>query len=91
MKSFRQRMQDGLRLPAMKCVGCGTKLDGATHPDDENAIPSPGDYSICLYCGALSVFDDTLKLRPPSIAELMAIAGTNVLLDLQRRRKRGKL
>jgi hypothetical protein len=91
MKSFRERMKDAPYLPAVKCPGCGKKLDAATHADDPGLKPSPGDYSICLYCGALHVFDETLRLRPPSIKELLKIAGNTEILDLQRRRKRGRL
>lgn len=45
------------------CPVCGKKLDAATHVEKEEAVPGPGDISICLYCATVSVFDDNLKLK----------------------------
>lgn len=45
------------------CPVCGKKLDAATSVEKEEAVPDPGDLSICLYCATVSVFDDNLKLK----------------------------
>ncbi len=48
------------RTIASTCVKCGEKLDIAT--SIENAPPSPGDTSICIYCGNLMEFDEDMQL-----------------------------
>ena len=58
------------KLPQSQCCACGTTLDGAAG----RAAPKPGDFSICIYCGALSVFDEDLKLREPTQEEAIAFA-----------------
>lgn len=41
------------------CPKCGKVLDAATSIE-EGAIPSPGDITICMYCGELLRFDENL-------------------------------
>jgi hypothetical protein len=31
--------------------------------------PSPGDFSLCILCGSLNIFDEELKLRQPTVEE----------------------
>lgn len=45
------------------CPVCGKNLDAATSIEKEEAVPGPGDLSICLYCATVSRFDDNLKLE----------------------------
>jgi hypothetical protein len=40
---------------------------------DEAKRPSPGDYSICLSCASVLVFDDALRPTAPTVGELMKI------------------
>ena len=53
--------------PASACLNCGAEHDRASGND--GASPAPGDWSICVECGGLSVFADDLTLRPPSAEE----------------------
>jgi hypothetical protein len=47
------------------CFGCSNTLDMSTHGQDP-PTRKPGDFAICLHCGALLVFgDDARSLRPP--------------------------
>ena len=64
---------DGREVPA-ECPNCGTVHDMASAVDD-NVWPKPGDASICIMCGHLSVFDEHLKLRHMTDDEVDKYAG----------------
>ena len=51
------------RLTERECLGCGGLIDAAAAPMDDNAIPSPGDVTICIHCGYLMAFADDLSYR----------------------------
>lgn len=58
---------------AIPCPECGTLNDGFSDPTDEDNAPSDGDMSICLYCGAWTVFivdDGVLSQRKCTDAEV---------------------
>jgi hypothetical protein len=38
------------------CPRCAKQLDDASAADGSDDMPGPGDVSLCLYCGHLSVF-----------------------------------
>jgi hypothetical protein len=66
------------------CLSCGYVSDGASTPDGREARgPKPGDFTVCLMCGHLAVYDRYLKFRQPNDEEMLAIAGDKRLLDLQ--------
>jgi hypothetical protein len=46
-----------------KCPKCGKGADGATGFNDEEfpKEPQPGDFSVCLFCGALLRYDEKLR------------------------------
>jgi len=44
------------------CIDCKKIIDGASCVNEESK-PSPGDITICLYCGAVMAFNDDLLLR----------------------------
>jgi hypothetical protein len=46
------------------CWHCDRMLDAATELADEGATAHPGAISLCLYCGAIAVFADDLRLEP---------------------------
>lgn len=59
------------RTPAALCWHCDRMLDGATgFGPTENERPGPGAVALCLYCGAVALFDADLELRPPTEGEL---------------------
>lgn len=71
------RPVDSYRVPGVVCLECGHKIDGAA-PTSSRAIrgehaPDAGNASLCVYCGALGVFErhalGYLFLRPPTVAE----------------------
>jgi len=69
-------------VPDSECLHCSKIINGAIQVNGDQ-MPSPGDYSICVYCGHLMVFGDNLILRNPLPIELNAIAGERVLLKAQ--------
>lgn len=73
-------------LPEVRCSACGNKLNAATHVGPDDPRPTPGDASLCLYCGHLSVFADDLTLRPLTDAEMYEAAGDPRILKVQRLR-----
>ncbi|NUX58714.1 hypothetical protein [Paraburkholderia youngii] len=58
---------DQSRAPfKMNCRKCGKLLDGNTSME-KGTRPRHGDVSLCIYCGALSIFDmNKQRLRPPT-------------------------
>ena len=50
------------------CPNCGKKLDTATGVGHDRT-PKPRDFSVCLYCKALLVFNEDLSIRPATKAE----------------------
>jgi hypothetical protein len=45
------------------CPSCKTVLSDSTCVSKEGASPSPGDLSVCFYCGELLQFDDETAPR----------------------------
>jgi uncharacterized OB-fold protein len=64
------------KIPESPCPNCGKVCDAATGDRD----PNPGDASLCLYCGHLTVYDDALKMREPTDAETKWLAGNPKLV-----------
>jgi hypothetical protein len=74
-----------INLPQSLCLGCGTDLDAANavaQPLDM-AMPRPGDFTVCIKCGHVMAFTETLTLREMTDTEMHAIAGDERLLIAQ--------
>lgn len=72
------------RMPENYCPVCQYKLDASTNasPEQPDAKPRPFDFSVCMKCGEILVFDFNLNLRVPMVSELMNLApDENRLLD----------
>ena len=69
-------------MPEQKCETCGQLLDAVTHVNGP-AKPSPGDLSICVYCGTLTVFNNELRRRALTGKEMIAAAGDVRVLAIQ--------
>lgn len=74
------------RVPISACKACGKPNDSATSISAD-IKPTPGDVSICLYCGHVTVFDDDLTLREPTSKEMHEIAANKIMLAAQKARK----
>jgi hypothetical protein len=63
------------RVPATTCPKCGTVSDAASDYFANNR-PVPGDVTVCIYCGATCVFDDSLLLRRATRADIATLDAT---------------
>ena len=52
------------------CPKCKMILNGATHLQDVEKSPRPGDVTVCVVCAEVLVFDDDLMLRRPLVGEI---------------------
>lgn len=48
-----------------RCPNCFTPLDGATC-FESNRPPTPGDFTVCIYCAHVLVFGHDLTVRRPT-------------------------
>jgi hypothetical protein len=62
-------------LQPSPCTNCGKINDAATYIGSGKETPSPGDISICYYCSHIMAFDEKLKLRELTDAEIIEVAG----------------
>jgi hypothetical protein len=72
--------------PGSKCPYCNHTLTGAAgtaHNENSTPVPEPGDFTACIECNNVLVFDHTMGLRKPSYAESRE-AANNVNLQLVR-------
>jgi hypothetical protein len=69
------------RVPLGACATCGHKLDSATSIGAN--VPSEGSVSICVGCGALSIFTADLTLRPPTPKEMREISLYPAVVEAQ--------
>ncbi len=54
-------MENTTILPEDNCPVCKKKFDRASPPGDEQIQPVPGDYTVCIGCGAMLKFDPDMK------------------------------
>ena len=54
--------------PDGNCFTCGHKFDVSSGGERK---PKPGDFSICINCGELGVYDDSLRIVPPTEEDLL--------------------
>lgn len=67
--------RDWMPLPVSACWYCAKQTNAAADSQNREVRPVEGSISVCLYCGAVAVFDRALMLRAPTGAELDAMAG----------------
>lgn len=64
-------------MPFDTCPYCACRLDAASgvadKGDDDPGRPDPGSLSVCIQCGQVLIFDETLKLRKPAHNELKRV------------------
>lgn len=50
---------NGVRTKVIECPACLEQMDGASAINsDEPKHPKPGDFSVCIYCGAILRYDE---------------------------------
>ncbi len=70
-----------------RCRACGYEMDHATGAG-HGGIPGPGDLSLCLNCGELSVFTPGMRRRSPTAEELDRIRASRAWDDIVEARAR---
>lgn len=58
------------RMKPDRCPHCGAYVDAAGEADGTEGGPEQGSISICLYCARPSVFDNDLRLRKMTPAQM---------------------
>lgn len=58
------------RTKPSECASCHAPLDAATFPFTGKHEPAAGDFTVCFYCRALSVFTADGLLRQPTYDEM---------------------
>jgi len=69
------------------CPNCGEHLDACSGVEAHGKAPSPGDITVCLYCGHLMAFTDILGLRVLTEAELNEVSDDPRIMAIQAARK----
>ena len=64
------RFSKDVLLEPSACCECGDMLERCFGLGQ----PEPGDFTLCIRCGCLNVFDETLRLRAPTDDELFEAA-----------------
>jgi hypothetical protein len=77
------------RLKRSRCTNCGSPNDSAL-PIDNERRPQSGDFTVCIYCNHLMVYDDSMELRDPNDDEIKSIAGDQRILIAMRVVEEGK-
>jgi len=70
---------EGQRVPLSFCPHCNAELDGCSGIDND-ARPDPGDFTICIECGAVAAFSRGLRLRRLTKREQREVAGDERVL-----------
>jgi len=60
-------MKNTIRTPEKICK-CGYMLDATSQVGGEST-PSEGDFTVCLKCGELWVFNNDITVREPTLKE----------------------
>ena len=74
------------RTPVNYCRSCNYRMDAASDATLEGSIPKVGDWSVCIRCGELSVFNDDLTVRAPTQRELIGIQRSSTWPAIERYR-----
>ena len=72
-------------IPGGVCVNCGKTVDWAFSIGSD-AVPEPGDITVCGLCGHIMAFSEDLTLRELSDEEIVDVAGDERLVMIQKAR-----
>jgi hypothetical protein len=62
----------GALLPEVFCPECGIKLDAAGSTEGDDGVrPNPGDLAVCINCGEIMAYTETMILRRLGVTELL--------------------
>ena len=61
-----------VRTPETPCPCCGETMDAATCANGDH-LPKAGDFSLCIYCRAINIFEEDLTIRAARQEEIDAL------------------
>lgn len=65
---------------ACLCPHCGASLDASTNIDYEDGPPEVGDYSMCLHCGVILIYQPDMTVRRAELDDLAKLPRETLLL-----------
>jgi len=75
------------RVPLSACTDCGHQMDAANCvSEDEHGRdhkPGPGAITICIRCGHIMAYTDSLTLRDLTNDEMVMVAGDKRIIAIQ--------
>lgn len=78
--------------PGSRCLNCGLELTGAAGVVDQTEtgvpVPSAGDFTVCIGCGHVMVFDERLNLRQLDDSEAKSMDGDDRIMLLKAAQRR---
>lgn len=75
------------QLEGNVCPVCGYNIDSASAIDGVDAIPQPGDVSICFDCTSYLIFDENIKSRVLTVDEIVDLP-SDILYELTAERNK---
>lgn len=60
------------KIESSNCPGCGKQNDGAANLEGTEG-PKPGDYSICIGCQGIFVFDSNLHMKEMTEEDILEL------------------
>ena len=66
--------------PGLICVECDHAMNRGRGP----GTPGPGDFSLCIRCGSLNVFEQQMRFRRPTDAEMLEAAADREIQAIRR-------
>src|SRR5258708_6205165 len=73
------------QTPSCQCPHCRHAIDRGSDSKGAQVLPTKGEFTICLYCATILVFDPDLTLRHPTPAEWHdVLRDPKYLAELQR-------
>lgn len=60
-----------------RCPQCDYKMESSTNVQGEATPPEAGDYSVCINCGQVLVYEDECRMRKVTVRELGVLMTEN--------------
>lgn len=72
------------KIPPSNCPSCNAFINGASPAKTNDASePSNGDFTVCIYCAGLAVYNEDLTLRKPSEEEMKIAASNTEIIKMK--------
>lgn len=68
------------------CPNCKMAIDHATSLDNSSALPAHGDYSLCIECGCILIYNKKMNVIKANGSELLDLTSEDYSLLLRAQR-----